>query len=227
MIESYQNEIGRVMRSKQAAQATYDRISRWYDLLEGRWETRLRVLGLQKLRAQAGERVLEIGVGTGHSIAALARAVGESGRVYGFDLSPRMLGLTRERVERARLTSRVELGNGDAAYLPFEDDTFDAIFMSFVLELFDTPEIPQVLAQCCRVLRGGGRICVVSLSKEGGPSRMRDGYEWGHAHFPNLLDCRPIFVQRALEGINFQTREAIRISLWGLPVEIVLAAKQP
>jgi ubiquinone/menaquinone biosynthesis C-methylase UbiE len=226
MRDSHKAEISRVTRPKQQAQATYDRISRWYDPLEGFWEKKPKELGLRELAARPGEVVLEIGFGTGHGILALARAVGESGKVYGIDLSPRMLDLTRARVQRAGLSARVELKCSDAVQLPFESAFFDAVFMSFVLELFDTPEIPQVLAECRRVLRDAGRICIVSLSKEGGPSRMRDGYEWGHEHFPNLLDCRPIFVRSALEAAGFRSLESTVMSLWGLPVEIVLAGKE-
>jgi len=218
-------QISRVTRSKEEAQATYDRISRWYDLLEGIWERRSRGVGLRKLGAREGEVVLEIGFGTGHGIVALAQSVGGSGRVYGMDLSPRMVDITRARVREAGLSERVELRCGDAVQLPFEAGAFDAIFMSFTLELFDTPEIPKVLKECQRVLRGEGRVCAVSLSKTGGSDWMRRLYEWGHRKWPQLFDCRPIFVQRALEGAGFHILDATQMPMWGLAVEIILASK--
>lgn len=218
-------EISRVTRSKAEAQAMYDRISRWYDLLEGVWEKRSRDIGLKKLGVKEGEIVLEIGFGTGHGILILAQAVGRSGRVYGIDLSPRMLDITRARVIKMGLSEEVELKCGDAVELPFKGAFFSAIFMSFTLELFDTPEIPKVLHECERVLRNGGRICVVSLSKEGKSGWMRKLYEWGHRKMPKPLDCRPIFVQKALEDAGFQILDATLMSLLKLPVEIVLARK--
>jgi len=217
--------ISRVTRSKQEAQATYDRISKWYDLLEGIWETKLRITGLQKLGIREGEIALEIGFGTGHSILALAQSVGESGKVYGLDISPRMLEIAQSRIDKRGLSKIVTLKCADAVQLPFEAEFFDVIFMSFTLELFDTPEIPKVLNECKRVLRNEGRICVVSLSKEGGPNWMRDLYDWGHKKFPKLLDCRPIFVQKALENAGLKISDAALMSLWGLPVEIVAARK--
>lgn len=180
---------------------------------------------MRKLGAKEGEIVLEIGFGTGHGILALAQSVGDSGRAYGIDLSSRMLDITRARVGEVGLSERVELRCGDAVQLSFEAEFFDAIFMSFTLELFDTPEIPKVLQECQRVLRSGGRICVVSLSKTGESSWMRKLYEWGHRKMPKLLDCRPIFVQKALEEAGFQILDATPMSMWGLPVEIVLASK--
>jgi ubiquinone/menaquinone biosynthesis C-methylase UbiE len=218
-------EIGRVTRSKAEAQATYDKISRWYDLLEGMWEKRAREAALQKLGVRAGERVLEIGFGPGHDLVALAQSVGETGKVYGIDLSPQMLSIAQSRVSDAGLTSRVDLRCGDAVRLPFDTDLFDAVFMSFALELFDTPEIPQVLGECRRVLRRDGRICIVSLSKSGRANWMRDLYEWGHERFPRLLDCRPIYVEKALRDAGFQILDATLVSLWGLPAESVLGSK--
>jgi len=218
-------EISRVTRSKKEAQATYDRISGWYDLLEGIWEKKSRDVGLRKLGAKEGEIVLEIGFGTGHGILALAQSVGDSGRAYGIDLSSRMRDITRARVGEVGLSEIVELRFGDAVQLSFEAEFFDAIFMSFTLELFDTPEIPKVLQECQRVLRSGGRICVVSLSKTGESSWMRKLYEWGHRKLPKLLDCRPIFVQKLLEDTGFQILDATQMSMWGLPVEVVLASK--
>ncbi len=222
---NHEPEIGRVTRSKAQAQATYDKISRWYDLMEGMWEKEAREAGLRKLGVRVGERVLEIGCGPGHDLVALAQSVGETGKVYGIDLSPRMLSIARTRVNDKGFAGRVDLRRGDAVRLPFETDFFDALFMSFTLELFDTPEIPQVLRECHRVLQSGGRICIVSLSKAGRANWMRNLYEWGHERFPNLLDCRPIYVEKALWNAGFQFLDVTRTFLWGLPIENALAYK--
>jgi demethylmenaquinone methyltransferase/2-methoxy-6-polyprenyl-1,4-benzoquinol methylase len=96
--------------------------------------------------------------------------------------------------------------------------------MSFTLELFDTPEIPLVLAECKRALRPGGRIVVVGMSKEDAHGAVFEMYEWSHRHFPNFVDCRPIFVRRAIKAAGFSVRQARKMSMW-VPVEIVSAVK--
>ena len=110
-----------------------------------------------------------------------------------------MRKLAEENLHTAGLSERVELTVGDGLHLPQQSSTLDGVFMSFTLELFDTPEIPQVLAECKRVLKPGGRIAVVAVSKEGEHGIVIEVYEWSHRHFPNLVDCRPIFVRRSLE----------------------------
>ena len=217
--------ISRVTRSKEAAKASYDMFSRWYDVLVGWGEKKFRKVGLEKLRARESEQVLEIGFGTGHCTLALAQSVGGSGQVYGLDISEGMRDVTQSRVAQAGIAERVKLKLGDAANLPFEANSFDAVFTSFTLELFDTPEIPVVLQQCQRVLKTGGRICVVAMSKEGKPNRLVRLYEWGHAKFPDYVDCRPIFVRQALEDAQFQILDTTKMSYWGVPVEIVVAQK--
>ena len=82
----------------------------------------------------------------------LAEAVGPEGKVFGIDLSEEMRARARERVEKEHVIDRVELSCGDATRLPYPDGSMDAVFVSFTLELFDTPEIPQALAgasACC------------------------------------------------------------------------------
>ena len=95
------------------------------------------------------------------------------------------------------------------------------MFLTFTLELFDTPEIPGVLEECKRVLKPGGRIVAASMSKEGG-GVMLDAYQWLHRHLPNLVDCRPIYLSRALESAGFRVEKRCLTEMW-VPVEIVLA----
>jgi demethylmenaquinone methyltransferase/2-methoxy-6-polyprenyl-1,4-benzoquinol methylase len=210
-------------KSKEATRASYDRLSPWYDLIGGWAEKKHVRAGLQMMQACEGERVLEIGPGTGYGLLALRRSLGGSGEAYGIDLSGGMLGAARARLGQARLVGRVGLVQGDGARLPFEAGCFEAIFMSFTLELFAAHEIPEVLGECRRALRRAGRICVVALSKKDG--WMVRLYEAAHARLPNVVDCRPIAVRQVIEGAGFQVLEARETSIWGLPVETVLAIK--
>ncbi len=216
-------QLDRVERSHEQARASYNRISRFYDLIAGWSEKKGRETGLARLAAKDGEQVLEIGFGTGLALTALARTVGEAGRVHGLDLSEVMVSLAQARLDRTGLAERVELRTGDALTLPYPARSFDAVFMSFVLELFDTPEIPVVLAECRRVLRPGGRIGVVSISASGPRTLVRRLYEWSHRRFPRVVDCRPIPVRAILESADFSPTTADTISMWGLGVEIVVA----
>lgn len=214
----------RVLTTKDETRAFYDKIAQIYDLLSEHTEGPLKQAGLKMLAPAPGEKILEIGFGTGHCLVDLANAVGPSGKVLGIDLSDKMRDLALQRLLQENLCGRSDLRCADATKLPWDAGSLDAVFMSFTLELFDVPEIPVVLAECKRVLKPNGRISVVGVSKEGKKSLLVEGYEWTHKHFPNLMDCRPIFVRRALEEAGFTIKDSEIGHMW-VPVEIILAAK--
>ena len=131
----YEPGVLRVAQSKTQTKAFYNRIAKFYDLLAERSEQSVREIGLQMLAATAGEKVLEIGFGTGHCLAELAKWVGATGKVYGIDISENMLALAHDLVQAEDLADRVELRNGHAEHLPYNAGSMDAVFMSFTLEL--------------------------------------------------------------------------------------------
>jgi len=218
--------ISRVKRSREQARKTYDRYSRWYDYIGGQIERKFAQRGIMLLRVQPGERVLEIGYGTGHMLVALAQAVGPQGHVEGIDISLGMYKIAVRRVSNAQMDSRVTLRVGDALTQPFPSTVFDAIFLSFTLELFDTPEIPVLLHQCQRLLKPNGRMGVVAIAKRHPATWIQRLYEALHHYFPQWIDCRPIYPSQLLQDHGFLVLEKQVFPMFGLHVELVTAKKR-
>jgi len=213
----------RVFTSRRETRAFYDKIADVYDFLSERAEGPVRAAGVELLSASPDERVLEIGCGTGHSVADLASVARQ---VLAIDLSEKMLQRSKASLMQRGVADRARLICADAAHLPLRPAAVDAVFMSFTLELFDTAEIPVVLAECKQVIKPNGRIVVVGMSKKGPGGLLEEAYEWSHRHFPNYIDCRPIFVARALEAAGFRVIQKTMKQIW-LPVEIVMARREP
>jgi ubiquinone/menaquinone biosynthesis C-methylase UbiE len=215
-----------VPRTKEEARQVYDRFSKFYDYTLGLLGRKYSKMALERLSVVEGETVLEIGSGTGHCLKWMAKLVGPAGTVYGIDISPKMIEKTKRRLEKERLANRAELCCGDATCLPFNESAFDAVFMSFTLEVFDTPEIPRVLAQIKKVLKPGGRLGIVAMSKENGKSVFVKVYEWIHNKCPKYLGSRPIYAEQCLIDAGYQIKSKKKIKIFRLPAEITVAIRE-
>lgn len=114
---------------------------------------------LTVLEPREGERIVDIGSGPGLLMADLAAVVGPSGHVTGLEISDSMLAVARRRFAGLPTADRITLVKGDAAALPFPDESFDAATSTQVYEY--VPDVGQALAELYRVLRPGGRALIL------------------------------------------------------------------
>jgi ubiquinone/menaquinone biosynthesis C-methylase UbiE len=148
---------------KERDAASYDEVTAEFDRFVERLSPPLarRIVALGEVRS--GERVLDVGTGTGIVALHAADAVGAAGRVVGIDLSARMLAVARGKAQSAGVEARLELKRMDAEALELEDRAFDVVLSLFALLHFPAPL--AALAEMRRVLRPGGRLVVAVGSR--------------------------------------------------------------
>lgn len=206
-----------VNRSKAQARRFYDRISRIYDTLTAS-EKHLVRQGVDLLSLSPGERVLEVGCGTGEALTFITTRVTSEGSALGLDLSREMLLKSRSK------TTTPAYVLGDGACLPLQSGSFDAVFSAFTLELFSKDDINTVLSEFSRVLKPSGRLGLVSLTEEPRTLPLRL-YELAHSLFPVAVDCRPIPLEKLVAQNGFLILAVNQTRMWGLPVTLLLSAK--
>jgi phosphatidylethanolamine/phosphatidyl-N-methylethanolamine N-methyltransferase len=132
-------------------EAVYEKLASVYDLAFGPALQPGRRRALQRMNIQPGERVLEVGVGTGINLSLYPRP----SSVTGIDFSSSMLEKARERVAREGLRN-LRLLQMDAADLKFADDSFDIVYAPYLISV--VPDPVKVACEMRRVCRVGGRI---------------------------------------------------------------------
>ena len=136
----------------------FDGVAKRYDrtntLLSAGNDILWRIATVRAVAPFSGERILDIAAGTGSSSAALAKS---GARVVAVDLSPGMIEEGRKRHKK------IEFIEADALSLPFGDDEFDAVTISFGLRNIIDPK--AALAEMYRVLKPGGRLVICEFSR--------------------------------------------------------------
>ena len=133
----------------------YDKLAKVYDFTFGPTLHRGRLQAIERMDIQSGERVLEVGVGTGINLSLYPKNCS----VVGIDFSGPMLEIARERAARKDVRN-VRLLQMDAADLKFADNSFDIVYAPYVISV--VPDPVKVAHEMRRVCRPGGRIIVLN-----------------------------------------------------------------
>ncbi len=175
-----------------------------------------------------GQRALDVACGTGRGTVGLAQAVGEQGRVDALDISDAMLEQARAKTEKMGLAERVQFKQGNARELPYPDDSFDVVYNGYMFDLIPLDGFLPILGEMRRVLKPGGRLVLVNMSK---PDERKTTYEKVYEKGWAVMPCRPVLMQPYVEQAGFRnvrrlyrpSRGSIAAVLWGQ--EILLAEK--
>jgi SAM-dependent methyltransferase len=162
---------------------------------------------LHALALKPGDRVLDVGSGPGHQAFEMSSVVGDIGHITGVDAADSAIEIARRRCVAL---PNVRFQHGDAADLPFDEATFDAVMSSQVFEYLD--DVGRALAEMFRVLKPGGRVLVhdtdwgAMLWHASDPARMvRMLKVWdGHLADPHL----PQTLGRKLTNAGFKNVRA-------------------
>jgi phosphatidylethanolamine/phosphatidyl-N-methylethanolamine N-methyltransferase len=189
----------------------YENLAWAYDFTMGPALQAGRLQAIQGMGIKGGDRVLEVGVGTG--INALLYPTDCD--VTGIDLSASMLDKARERVARKGLTN-VRLLEMDAANLKFADGSFDIVYAPYVISV--VPDPVAVVYEMRRVCRPGGRIIVLNHFRSTNPlvakvERMISPFTV-HIGFKSDLDLPAFLAQADLKPVSIEKVNIPRI--WSL-----------
>ncbi len=192
MIDSH--EIPSVdVRATELTRQRYERLSSFYDRLEGMSEKRYRPWRQNLWRQVFGPRVLEVGVGTGKNMPYWPDGV----QITAIDLTPGMLARARRRADQLGLNPDLRLG--DVQALDFADASFDTAIATFVF--CSVPDPVLGLRELARVVRPGGQILLLEHMRPENPFM---------AGITDLLN--PIVVRVTGANVNRRTLDNARLA---------------
>jgi phosphatidylethanolamine/phosphatidyl-N-methylethanolamine N-methyltransferase len=192
-------------------EGVYDKLAKVYDLIFGPTLHPGRLQAIERMKIQAGERVLEVGVGTGINLSLYPREAA----VTGIDFSSSMLEKARERAARKN-AAPVRLLQMDAADLKFADNSFDIVYAPYLISV--VPDPVKVAQEMRRVCRPGGRIIFLNHFLSPNPilsriERMISPFTI-HVGFKADLDLPAFVAQADLQPVSIEKVNVPKI--WSL-----------
>ena len=201
-----------------------------YDRL-AEWEQPYHKEAVELANAMEGQRVLVAACGTGRGMNLLVKAVGKTGRVDALDLSENMLIEAQAKMNQLGNAEIVHFHHGNVRNLPFANNVFDIVYNAYMFDLIELDGFLPILKEMERVLKPGGKIVLLNMSKPDGNTTFYERiYRW------TGIPCRPVLMAPYLQLLNFnEVRRIYRAiqpknfyewiisKLWGQ--EIVIASK--
>ncbi len=188
--------------------SAYRRYARVYDALFGPIFHPARKLIVQSLNARPGDRVLEVGVGTGLSLPLYR----DDARVVGIDISTEMLDKARQRVRERSLSQVEAVLEMDAEHMDFPDNSFDKVVAMYVVSV--VPDPARLVDEMRRVCKPGGEIYIVNHFRSRNP--LIGASEELMSPLSKLAGFRPdLDLDQFLESTQLNVVEACRANLFG------------
>jgi len=191
----------------EAVEKVYRRYASGYDFYFGAVLQPGRRAVVERMRCRPGERILEVGVGTGLSLPLYPRSV----RVTGIDVSRHMLARA-QALKVQRQLNHVELHCMDAEHMAFEDDSFDKVVAMYVVSVAPNPG--RLIDEMRRVCRPGGDLYIVNHFRHANP--VIGTLERMIAPLSSLMGFHPDFSMEDFIGrTGLEVAEKIPVNLFG------------
>ena len=144
----------------QLSESTY--LDSHFEAMRPEYEAMTRSVGIKP-----GWQVLDAGCGGGSFLPILAELVGPSGHISAFDLAPENIEVVDALVEAGKFACSIETKIGNATVLPYEDNTFDAVWCAAVSQYLTDQDLKTMLAEHCRVVRPNGLVVLKDFDLTG------------------------------------------------------------
>ncbi|MBR2568208.1 MAG: demethylmenaquinone methyltransferase [Paenibacillus sp.] len=214
-------------QKEQYVHSVFESIAPKYDIMNDimsfRRHKAWRKFTMSKMNMQVGQNALDLCCGTCDWTIQMAEE-SKTGQLTGLDFSPHMLQYGQQKIDKLGLAKQIRLIEGNAMDLPFEDNTFDYVTIGFGLR--NVPDYMQVLREMRRVVKPGGKVVCLELSKPTWQpfkgiyyfyfqrllpmlgkwvAKRYDQYKWlpeSLASFPDHKELKQMFVDAGLVNVD-------------------------